>query len=268
MRNAVAAAVLSLALFVAPAFAQKEKKTPSRVPASEVKVTAPEKELIPTVEGAVALLYTEDLSGGMRMTCTATAYEKTAKGYRFVSASHCVSGATDAEQKQEKFFLTSDGINEKNFIPAKLIQAGDKNIGDDFSIYEVETDQKFNVIPLGDSSKLEAGDAMIDVAAPMGLGKQLFVGYVSLPKLDRPPVDAGEVKWTDLMLIQIGGGPGSSGSAIISVDQRAIVGFLVGGGQADIGKLCVPVSKFKAFLIKVEAGKYVETAPPAQNPNE
>ena len=263
MRNAAAAAVLSLALFAAPAFAQKEKKTPSRVPASEVKVIASEKELIPAVEGAVALLYTEDLSGGMRMTCTATAYEKTAKGYRFVSASHCVSGATDAEQKQEKFFLTSDGLSEKNFIPAKLIQAGDKNLGDDFSIYEVETDQKFNVIPLGDSSKLEAGDTMIDVAAPMGLGKQLFVGYVSLPKLDRPPVDAGLVKWTDLMLIQIGGGPGSSGSAIVSVDQQAIVGFLVGTSQMDIGKLCVPVSKFKAFLAKVASGKYVESPAPA-----
>ena len=85
----------------------------------------------------------------------------------------------------------------------------------------------------------------------MGLGKQLFVGYVSLPKLDRPPVDAGLVKWTDLMLIQIGGGPGSSGSAIISVDQQAIVGFLVGVFPETqmptvvmpTGKLCVPVSK-------------------------
>ena len=260
----LAAALMSIVLFASPAFAQASKH---KAPANEVKVTDSEKELIPTVEGAVALLYTQDLAGDMRMTCTATAYEKTAKGYRFVSASHCVSGTTDAEQKQEKFFLSSDASDQKNFIAAKLIQAGDKNLGDDFSIYEVETDQKFNVIPLGDSSKLEAGDAMIDVAAPMGLGKQLFVGYVSLPKLDRPPVDAGEVKWTDLMLIQIGGGPGSSGSSIVSVDQKAIVGFLVGGSPTDIGKLCVPVSKFKTFLAKVASGKYVES-PAAAAPSE
>ena len=260
-----AAALMSIVLFVSPAFAQASKHKAS---ASEVKVTDSEKELIPMVEGAVALLYTQDLAGDMSMTCTATAYEKTAKGYRFVSASHCVSGDKDAEQKQAKFFLTSDAADVKNFISAKLIQAGDKNLGDDFSIYEVETDQKFNVIPLGDSSKLETGDAVIDVAAPLGLGKQLFVGYVSLPKLDRPPVDAGEVKWTDLMLIQIGGGPGSSGSSIISVDQLAIVGFFVGGSQADIGKLCVPVSKFKTFLAKVASGKYVESSTPSTSSEE
>src|SRR5271170_6342740 len=111
----IAAALLSVVLFAAPAFAQAPKH---QAPASEVKVTASEHELIPTVEGAVALLYVEDLSGSMRMACTATAYEKTAKGYRFVSASHCVSGNTDAEQKQEKFFLTSDASDGKNFIPA------------------------------------------------------------------------------------------------------------------------------------------------------
>lgn len=217
----------------------------------------PEVPLAQRVYSAVTLLYSQDENGGMRMHCTATSYKKTADVYRFVTASHCVPGATDEEQADTHFFVTSDANEKaKNFIPAKLVKAGDKEAGDDFAIFEVTTVEKFEVIPLGDSTKLQAGAAVIDVASPLGLGKQFFTGYISAPKLDRPALDAGEVKWKNVMLIQIGGGPGSSGSTIVSVDQKAIVAFFVGVFGADIGKICVPVSAFQAFEAKVDAGTY------------
>ncbi len=222
-----------------------------------VATSATEAPLAQRVYSAVTLLYSQDEAGGMRMHCTATAYKKTADVYRFVTAAHCVPGDVDDEQSDVHFFVTADAtVKAKNFIPAKLLKAGDKATGDDFAIFEVTTEEKFEVIPLGNSDTLQAGAPVVDVAAPLGLGKQFFNGYVSAPKIDRPALDAGEVKWHNVLLVQIGGGPGSSGSAIVSVDQKAIVAFLVGGFGADIGKICVPVSTFQAFEAKVDAGTY------------
>jgi hypothetical protein len=241
--STIATLLLASVLTLGSAFAQS--------PSTETKI-----QLAKRVYAAVTLLYSQDESGGMRMHCTATAYRKTGDVYRFVSAAHCVTGNTDEEQKETHFFVTADTNGKtKSFIPAKLLKAGDKNAGDDFSIFEVTTTEKFEVIPLG-TDITEQGAQVIDVASPLGLGLQYFEGYVSAPKLDRPALDAGEVKWSNVALIQIGSGPGSSGSSIVSVDQKAIVAFLVGAFNTDIGKICVPVSTFKAFEAKVDAGTY------------
>lgn len=224
---------------------------PARVLAQQSRA-----DYVQHVYRAVTLLYTQDESGGMHMDCTATAYRKTPTGYRFVSAAHCVPGITDEEQKETKFYVSADNAGAKTYIPATLVMASDKNSGDDFSIYEVATPIAFDVIPLGDETTLHIGDTVTNVASPLGLGKQLFQGYVSVLKLDRPKLDAGGIKWLDVMLVAIGGGPGSSGSAIVSDDQKAIVGLLVGSYSADVGKIIVPVSKFKAFEEKVDKGTY------------
>ncbi len=244
----LAALLLAVALSVVPVFAQSAPK--------------PSPELVTHVYNSVAELFVEDISGSMHMTCSATAFAKTTLPgtptiykYRFVSAAHCIGGDNDSQQKMQKFFISADARGEKTFTSAKLIEAGDKSKGDDFSLFEVTTAENYDFVPLGDEKKLVLGDPIVSVADPYGLGKQYFQGYMSDLSLDRPPVDSQVVMWTDLMLIQIGGGPGSSGSSVVSVDQKAIVGFLV-GGTYDIGKLCVPVSKFKAFVEAVDSGKY------------
>jgi len=255
MRKSIAILVLFLLSLIVPAVSKAQTK-----------------EQINHVYDSVALLYTQTVSGDMKMTCTATAFSSAPDKvkadrtvYRFVSAAHCVEGDDDKVQKLQKFYVSSDANGEKNYLSAKLIEAGDKTQGDDFSLFEVTTADKFVVTPLGDESKLSNGDPVLDVAGPLGLGKQYYQGYVSELHLDRPPVDAGVVLWTNLMLIQIGGGPGSSGSAIVSVDQSAIVGFLVGMVGGDIGKLCVPVSKFKTFVAAVDAGTYKKSKKSEQN---
>lgn len=217
-------------------------------------------QFVQKVYNSVALLYGQTEDGGMRMKCSATAYRKLEAGYRFASASHCVEGDSDTKQKAGKYFITFDTEGSKTFIPARLVEAGDRNVGDDFSIFEVLTDAKVDVTPLGDSDKIVTGENVINVASPMGLGKQFFQGYVSSPHLDRPPLDAGEVQWTNVMLVFIGGGPGSSGSAIVSEDQKAIIGFLVGSmGSGNLGAICIPVNKFAAFEKLVDTGKYKKT---------
>jgi hypothetical protein len=226
-------------------------------------------QFVQKVYASVALLYKQTEDGGMKMTCTATAYKKLDKdaGYRFVSASHCVSGETDQEQKASKYFITFDTTGEKTFIPASLVMAGDRKVGDDFSIFEVKTAAKLETVPLGDSDKLTIGDAVVNVASPLGLGKQFFQGYISDTVVDRPPLDAGDVQWKDVILVAIGGGPGSSGSSIVSEDQRAIIGFLVGsfGEGSNIGHIVVPVSKFKKFETAVDNHTYKKTPPKSES---
>lgn len=252
MKKIIVALVLSVLLFV------------GSVQAAETRP-----QFVQRVYNSVALLYKQTEDGGMKMACTATAYRKLEKdaGYRFVSASHCVEGDTDVEQKAGKYFITFDMIGEKTFIPAKLVMAGDRKVGDDFSIFEVKTAQSIEVVGLGDNTKLAVGDAVVNVASPLGLGKMYFQGYMSNLLIDRPPMDAGEVQWSGVMLVVIGGGPGSSGSAIISEDQRAIIGFLVGtaGGGSNIGHICLPVSKFKTFEAAVDAGTYKKTPPKTES---
>src|SRR5262249_53215035 len=62
--------------------------------------------------------------------------------------------------------------------------------------------------------------------AALELGKQTFKGIVSSPKLARPVI-SGDINWTEAMTVQLfGANGGSSGSAIVCLQQRAICGFL------------------------------------------
>lgn len=244
------ATLLALSLFGAQARADRE-------------VT--KREFAQQVYSSVVLLYGQTPDGGMQMLCTATAYKDVKRDgkdkTRFVSAAHCVSGDTDEEQKRQKYFISADSFGTKTFISATLVEAGDKKKGDDFSIFEVDGTQ-FPVVTLGDSSKVSIAEPVLDVSAPLGLGKLYFEGYVSNTKMDRPPINAGEVQWTDVMIVSIGGGPGSSGSAVVSLEQRAVVGFLVGefgSGASAVGFIVMPVNKFKAFEASVDAGTYKKT---------
>lgn len=204
---------------------------------------------------AVVTLYSQDEQGGMKMDCTATAYRKTLNVYRFASAAHCVEGDDDVDQQDQKFFITLDNTGTKTFIPAKLIRAGDKMRGDDFSIFEVTTDASFDVVSLGDEKVLHLGDKVYNISGPLGLGKQYFEGYVSSAPLDRPKLNAGDVQWRGSYLVSIGGGPGSSGSVIVK--YNLIVGFFVGSfNSPGIGHIIIPVSQFKTFETMVDGKTY------------
>jgi S1-C subfamily serine protease len=206
---------------------------------------------------STALLYSQNDDGGMRMRCTATAFEKSKTGYLFVSAAHCV--ATDdtqherVEVERTRFYITYDESGDKKFYPAKIVMVGYQHRGEDFSIFDVKTEEVWETTPLGDEGKEVVGSPLINVASPGGFGKQVFHGWVSSLFIDRPIVE-GDINWTGTMFLQIESGPGSSGSALISVGQRAIVAFLVGHASGNV--IAMPVSRFKKFRQMVIDGKY------------
>ena len=245
-------ALFALLVFLAPLlYAQSVPSGPITLQKVESRT------LIERAYAATAILYSQTEDGGMRMRCTATAYEKSGDVYKFVSAAHCV-GEDDTEHERvevdkTRFFVTFDESGEKKFHTAKLIAAGYQHRGDDFSVFEVTAKDSWPVIPLGDEKAESIGADVVNVASPMGLGRQVFHGYLSSLFLDRPVVE-GNINWTGTMLLQIAGGPGSSGSSIVSKKQEAIVAFLV--GHAADNFVAMPVSRFKKFLAMVEAKKY------------
>lgn len=221
-----------------------------------------DKAFVEKVKNATALLYSQDDSGGMRMRCTATIFEKTAKGYTFVTAAHCIGSDDTSKERSAKpdnipFFVTFDegGSNAKKFYPAKVTLVGYQHRGEDFSTLEVDTKEVWPVIPLGDEKKETVPAPFWNVGGPLGLGKVVLEGAIANLDLDRPVVE-GDINWQHSMVLQESGvNGGSSGSSLVAKDQHAIVGFLVGtiGGSTITA---IPVSRFKAVRAAYAKGKY------------
>jgi hypothetical protein len=246
VRHIVAALALSAA-----AFAQVSKPAPSPISDDSFVQT--------TLYPAVALLYEQDGNGGMHVLCTATAIEKHDLDYTFVSAAHCaVMDDTEkhkAKANSTEFFITSDESDTKSFLQADLMAAGYRTDGDDFSLFKVHSTKAFPIVPIGVDSTNLAGEQVVDVASPLGLGKQTFYGRISSPRVDRA-IKEEDINWTHAMLLQLPGTDGgSSGSAIVCLSQQAICGFLVGTeNKSEI--FAIPASRFKRFWDEVKAGKY------------
>jgi hypothetical protein len=95
------------------------------------------------VYDATAILYSQTMSGGMDMRCTATAYKKVDDGYHFISAAHCVAsddaGSESVKVSQLPFYISFDSTTSKTFHPATVLMAGYGQAGDDFAILHVKT---------------------------------------------------------------------------------------------------------------------------------
>jgi S1-C subfamily serine protease len=209
---------------------------------------------------AVVLLYSQDETGSMKMHCTATAIEKNPAGYVFVTAAHCAS-EDDVEKKRVQadvkkfFFVTFDERKDKTFVKAKLLACGYQHAGDDFCLFQVDSQAQIPVMPVGKDPVRYSGEAIANVASPLGLGKQVFRGTVSSPDLDRD-VRVNDINWQHTVLLQLPGTDGgSSGSAVVCLEQRAICAFLVGIID-DTQIVAIPASRLVKFRQEVDSKTY------------
>ena len=237
--------LLSLIILSSPMFAFAQAKS--------------DHALVEKAKNAVALLYSQDESGGMRMRCTATVFEKTKTIYKLVSAAHCIGDDNTTKERSADptntpFYISFDNSTPKEFYKAKAVFVGYQHKGDDFAVFEVESKEDWPVLLIGTEKSVTEGSALLNVASPQGLGKQVFRGSISSMDLDRPIIE-GDINWQHALLLQIQSGPGSSGSALISIEDGTIIGFLVGvvGGNNVVG---IPVSKFTTALSKFGEDKY------------
>jgi len=210
---------------------------------------------------AVVLLFSQDDAGDMHMRCTATAVEKDGDVYSFVTASHCASTDDSFSHKaiadNTAFYISPDESHQKDFIRAQVEACGSQSRGDDFCLLKVRTDHIFPIVSLGRDSTAIGGEEVVNIASPMGLGKQVFYGRVTSPRLDRPVVvEDSDINWTNTMLLELPGtNGGSSGSAVVCLEQRAICGFLV-GTIAKTTEVAMPVSRFEKFETEEKTHKY------------
>jgi S1-C subfamily serine protease len=210
-----------------------------------------------TLYPSTALLYAQEEGGGMKMRCTATAIEKNATGYIFVTAAHCACEDNDEKlitsPLKTFFFITGDEGVSKDFLRATVTGCGYQHRGDDFALFQVDTKANFPIIPLGTDPKIL--DRIVNVASPLGLGKQVFFGTVSSPTLDRPVIQ-DDINWTKAVLLQLFGvNGGSSGSSAVCLDQRAICAFVVGNiGETNI--VAMPVSRLIELRKALNAKSY------------
>jgi len=219
----------------------------------EVEKTYVNKTLWP----ATSLLYIQTAEGAMDMRCTATTIGQDDKTYTVVTAAHC--GCKDDPSKNivtpEKgfFFISPDSPGNKIYLKATVKGCGYRTKGDDFFLLTIDKTIPFPVIPLGKDPKLL--DSIINVGGPLGLGKQVFLGSVSSPILDRP-VTEDDIQWTGTVLLQeFGVNGGSSGSSVVCVEQHAICAFVV-GSIAETTMIAMPVSRLIKFQEQLATGKY------------
>jgi S1-C subfamily serine protease len=207
-----------------------------------------------TMYNAVAPLYEQGMSGQMIALCTATAFEKTETGYLFITAAHCVSVADGENADKQKFlFIGVEGDKDFRFVHADVKQVGVERAGEDFAVLDVATAEPFTVLPLGQDVTGHAADKVAAITIPDGFGKMVSLGYVMSPRVNRA-LFASDMNWVGSMALEMESAPGASGSAIVSLKQRAIVGFLVGsywtgevGMSPKISTQAIPVSRFKKF---------------------
>ena len=216
-----------------------------------------DREYVKTLYSATGLLYGQDEAGTMQMRCTVTAIQKDDTGYIFVTAAHCAcnddSDKHTVSPEKTYFFITADESVSKDFMRATPVGCGYRHRGDDFALFHVDTTKNFPMVDIGKDP--EVLDEVVNVASPLGLGKQVMLGNISSNVLNRPVI-SDDINWEGVLLLQMFGvDGGSSGSSLVCVDQRAICGFIVGSIDKS-SMTAMPVSRFVKFWAAIKANDY------------
>jgi hypothetical protein len=206
---------------------------------------------------SIGTLYQRELSGTLRMTCTASIVEGEQVGVdaplALLTAAHCVNrdlmkdDDTGRTMTRAEFLVTFD---EQEFYTVRLSRVGRTDRGYDAAVlYFSSRAPEIAPLHLGSWDTVTVGDRIRNYANPMGIGMQAFEGYISMMRLERP-VEGTNIYWRDNAVAIVPGAGGSSGSLILNADGE-VVGILVGVIQASMGTpfvVFVPVWKVEQML--------------------
>lgn len=203
------------------------------------------------LEKSVALLFAQDEFGGQQMKCTATAVAREGNETIFLTAAHCVT-TEDAETKKlaptrEPLFLSTDELTKKVYVRAKIREIGVEKHGYDYAI--ISAPLEMPTIPIGDEREENPHVALINIAAPRGIGKVLSFGHVAMRFIDRPLIEtSSHIDWSGAMLVSVDEvAGGSSGSAMVSQETGKVIGVLVGTYGSGSGlTIATPASRIHA----------------------
>jgi len=202
-------------------------------------------ELFTTVKSTSWAIYVRS-TGGMSAVCSASAYDTNATQTFLLSAGHCFLGN---DLRRTDFLVTQD---HRTFFKATLYKSGlkvrtgksdnsgdmDDYEGNDWSIVKVDVGNQ-PTLPVGNSTHLSLGEDLIAVGVPFGmdfLGVQGIVGSKDL--------SLSKLTWNHYYGANIYGAGGNSGTGVVSVKQKAIVGIVVAGpGSQSSMMIFTPIDK-------------------------
>lgn len=210
----------------------------------------PDPSFINHYNKAVALMYAGKTLDKLEFHCTATAFERTATGFLFISAGHCVQGKPDGVD----LYMGDDVPDGKRYI-ASVLAEGDQSKLYDFSVlYAAAPPDAFAVMPLGVNPK-QLGEPIFAISSPYGIGREYMEGVVTILDIQsKSIVDEDGTIWQHNIGFQVlGEGPGSSGSSIVCEDQDKVCLIIV--GHLDGVMVAEPIERFKQWWADVQAGK-------------
>ena len=123
----------------------------------------------------------------------------------------------------------------------------------DLAVLKIKSDERFPVLELGDSDKIEVGDFVIAIGNPFGVGQTVTQGIVSaLARTQIGINDYGFFIQTDAAI-----NPGNSGGALVDLSGRLIginsAIYSRSGGSMGIG-FAIPVNMVKSVIAAAEHG--------------
>lgn len=168
---------------------------------------------------------------------------------------HVVEGA-------ESFAVALFGDQRKRY---RAVLIGGDQLTDTALIRLVDPPAHLQVVRLGDSTTLDAGDWVLAIGNPYELGHTVTVGVVSCA---RRPFQLHESYWEDLIQTDASINPGSSGGPLLNM-RGEVVGVSVAvldpetGTNTGIG-FAVPINTVKALLPQLLQGRVVRGRLPAE----
>jgi len=202
-------------------------------------------------EQATFVLYGRSLHQGIdhRPLCTAFVSQKVSDGYILTTAGHCFDGGPD-----DATYLVARGqIVDKPELQSVefLNHIDDGNM--DVAELHLKTTKEYPVLEF---DKVPAGidDKVFYVGYPMMVSQVVYTGRVGSNELQTLGPDGECDICKGRILVQIGGGPGASGSPVISERTGKVIGILE-GHLFENGVVVVPAPAIEIYYTKVGHGQ-------------
>jgi len=179
--------------------------------------------------------------------CTAFVYKKAEDGYYLMTAGHCFA---DGGAPSDAIYLVADGQAVDNPVlqPVEVLNYIDDGKIDVAELH-LKTEKKYPILELDDKlAKID--DRVFYVGYPEIVGQAVYTGRVGSNILQSiaDPHDPCDI-CIGRILVQTGGGPGASGSPIISERTGKVIGILE-GHVFENGVVVVPSPSIQSYYAK------------------
>ena len=122
-----------------------------------------------------------------------------------VTNHHVIEGMTDVKV----------ALSDRREFEAKIVLRDPRT---DLAVLQIQSDERFPVLELGDSDAIEVGDFVLAIGNPFGVGQTVTQGIVSaLARTQIGVNDYGFFIQTDAAI-----NPGNSGGALVDLDGRLV----------------------------------------------